>query len=1639
MDRAKSRLSFISVLIAALLVAFLGMLALVGLGNVADTAQADPLPHVHDDVTFESWSSATSLPDTAGNWYLTEDVTLTSTWNVPSGTTNLCLNGCTITKTGDTGSVFHLSGNAVLNIYDGDQTTHYYYINDDYVGVVVDTLEAARAGNPDRNGSFVGGYITGGKGYWSDNDYRGGCVLVEGTATINLYGGTLIGNAAVANCGGVYLRQSGVITLHEGAAIIGNCSHGEGGAILLHNDSQLIMDGGLIAHNTATGNSGAIAVNSTATITGGKITGNISLGKNDAGAIGAGSPAASLLIGGNVEISGNYAGGNGGGVYNIGWGWKSGGTSLSGSPVIRDNYAKHGGDTYVPDNFYISTINNGYYEAKQEILFSGALTDKALIGLTLQDGVGVAIFGVSEYATATNFTCDGDEFGVSIVNGDLVINYRPIVYEGITFEPWIETDRLPDEAGSYYLTADVTISSTWTVPSGTTNLCLNGKGIKMTGGNSVVTINAGAILKLYDCDTTTEHRYSLSNAKSNGAGFATVNDSLTSGYLTFKGGYITGGRGRPINTWNRGGALYIEGAVEMYGGTLIGNGQYGTTHGGAFNTQGTGSFKMYGGSIQNNAGLCGGATRLQSSGSCEILGGKIINNIVTNDGGAIHVGGEISVILQDCEISGNYAGNGPGAGIWMTTTGTVISGRTIITNNLTDSGASNVEIDNGYVIGVGELTDGATIGIKLQSGTGTFTSGWSTYMQGKNPADYFTSDNGDYEISLSDGEAKVAPHEHDDVTFSAWTKTDSLPTSGNYYLTADVTVSSTTTVSGALNLCLNGHGVIAVTSDDNKFSVITVNNDATFNLYDGGTARVHRFTVIDPAANGAGLATVNNALESGYQTFIGGYITGGYGAPYGGGVNVQLNGRFNMYGGTIIGNKATSHGGGVCTSGSGNPASVVDNFVMYGGTICYNQANWGGAIAIYGNVYIHNEADVSYNVATSGGGGIELESKGTLYMDGGLVHDNVILSQNANMWKGGGVHVPSGSECHFNGSVQIVNNYQADEPGSKNNVFVRTGLFLTIDAELAQNASVGVTMQSGSGVFTSGWSTYMKGRNLADYFTSDDSAYGVLLEGEELALRMKVSADIQGYEGTYDGQAHGISVTPSVEGAAIKYGTSEDDCSPEALTYTDVGTYTVYYVVTKSGYVSAKGSATVTITPLAVNVTITGKSTSNVYDGKEYTISGYDVEIDKELYQQSYFTFSGKAEAKRTVAGKSPMGLAAEKFANTNDNFSVTFTVTDGYYEITPRPLTITADALSKAYGDDDPALTYTADGVVGQDAFVGALERAAGEDLGTYEITIGTLSAGDNYDVTFIPAELTIEQKIEVIVSEEETQLDVTVQGLDKETEAIRAAEPTAREISVVMTVKPIAEPEIAEDTQDETHVQSIQSSATEKNFAFYKITVEKRVDGDTTFLKETSNVIEIAIPYTKAHKRGLTVYSYHGDEVVTFVESDNKEAGTFRVDKENKIIYVYANSFSTYAIGYTPYYRVATAVDLGTYTGNADVVLINRTDGTTYEEKDVDPANIVFADVPKGQYLLTVTWTDGAKNTLTIPLAVGSADPIPFVEPTEEEAEPEAPAAAESAPIDDPFEETADDLEDVVLEDRRYARDIFALTKRDNDRDDA
>ena len=78
---------------------------------------------------------------------------------------------------------------------------------------------------------------------------------------------------------------------------------------------------------------------------------------------------------------------------------------------------------------------------------------------------------------------------------------------------------------------------------------------------------------------------------------------------------------------------------------------------------------------------------------------------------------------------------------------------------------------------------------------------------------------------------------------------------------------------------------------------------------------------------------------------------------------------------------------------------------------------------------------------------------------------------------------------------------------------------------------------------------------------------------------------------------------------------------------------------------------------------------------------------------------------------------------------------------ITARPITVTADPQIKSFGEADPELTYriSSGSLVVGDLITGSLTRLPGEDVGTYPILLGSLSAGPNYAMSYVGADLTI------------------------------------------------------------------------------------------------------------------------------------------------------------------------------------------------------------------------------------------------------------------------------------------------------------
>lgn len=88
--------------------------------------------------------------------------------------------------------------------------------------------------------------------------------------------------------------------------------------------------------------------------------------------------------------------------------------------------------------------------------------------------------------------------------------------------------------------------------------------------------------------------------------------------------------------------------------------------------------------------------------------------------------------------------------------------------------------------------------------------------------------------------------------------------------------------------------------------------------------------------------------------------------------------------------------------------------------------------------------------------------------------------------------------------------------------------------------------------------------------------------------------------------------------------------------------------------------------------------------------------------------------------------------------------------DITERPITVSAGAQQVTYGDDDPTLTYeiTTGSLVDGDGLSGELNRTVGQDVGTYTIEQGDLTAGSNYDLSFVEADLEITPRVLAITA---------------------------------------------------------------------------------------------------------------------------------------------------------------------------------------------------------------------------------------------------------------------------------------------------
>ena len=396
----------------------------------------------HSNVEFKAWDDSTaaaqntsataanSLPSTAGNYYLTTNVTISATWQPPSGTV-LCLNGYNITKTTaddeSNKAVIAVASGSTFTLTDCKGTTGGYgkithttnikgrgIYNEGtfnmYGGNIAENVIEGQGGGVYNLGTFkmYDGSISGNKVEVVDGSGSGGGVYNlkqgESAGNFNMYGGTISENTAL-NGGGVYSAYA-------------YCTSG----------GTFAMSGGSITENTATNSGGGVDnVGCIFNMTGGTIGGSGTANGNTAGNGGGGVSNAGNFTMQNAQIIGNKVanssdGAYGGGVCNSGTFTMNEDSRITGNNASSTSESVYGGGVYNDRCFNMNASssvisgNTAATTAEGKSSYGGGVCNRAEYtgnGFKMEAG---AIFGNSA-ATGGGVYTSGSYFTPFIMSG----------------------------------------------------------------------------------------------------------------------------------------------------------------------------------------------------------------------------------------------------------------------------------------------------------------------------------------------------------------------------------------------------------------------------------------------------------------------------------------------------------------------------------------------------------------------------------------------------------------------------------------------------------------------------------------------------------------------------------------------------------------------------------------------------------------------------------------------------------------------------------------------------------------------------------------------------------------------------------------------------------------------------------------------------------------------------------------------------------------------------------------------------------------------------------------------------------------------------------------------------------------------
>jgi hypothetical protein len=226
------------------------------------------------------------------------------------------------------------------------------------------------------------------------------------------------------------------------------------------------------------------------------------------------------------------------------------------------------------------------------------------------------------------------------------------------------------------------------------------------------------------------------------------------------------------------------------------------------------------------------------------------------------------------------------------------------------------------------------------------------------------------------------------------------------------------------------------------------------------------------------------------------------------------------------------------------------------------------------------------------------------------------------------------------------------------------------------------------------------------------------------------------YTGSYQGPGLDTVNKPSNSTGEVTFsysGTGSTTYGPSAIPPTIAGTYSLTVTVASDSLYNQASSLPAAFEIRKVAITVKADAKNKVYGATDpaftYTITDGTL-VGSDVLEGSLSRVAGENVGSYTINST----LA-------NANYDVTFVPAN--LTIGKAAITVRADAgKSKKAGEADPVFTYriTTGALVGADVLTGSLSRVAGETVGAYDITQGTLAAGSNYELTYTKASFEIQ-----------------------------------------------------------------------------------------------------------------------------------------------------------------------------------------------------------------------------------------------------------------------------------------------------------